>query len=216
MTVDPQYLRLLEAILFASAEPVSEKQLRGALPEGVDPVPLLTALEERYREHGVNVVQVGKSWAFRTAPDLGPLLSREQRVERKLSRAALETLAIIAFHQPITRAEIEEIRGVQLSKGTMDVLLEEGWIALRGRRQTPGRPATWGTTEGFLDHFGLQSLDDLPGLEELKASGLLDTRPAIQAYGAKMEKTETSESDSEPGPQPQPEPDTSGGDAGVS
>ena len=131
------------------------------------------------------MVKVNKAWAFRTAPDLGPQLIVEREVTRKLSRAAVETLAIIAYHQPITRAEIEEIRGVGLSKGTMDVLFEAGWIRPRGRRRSPGKPVTWGTSDKFLDQFGLENLDDLPGMEDLKAAGLLDKRPAIQALGAR-------------------------------
>jgi segregation and condensation protein B len=181
--VDPFHLRLLEALLFASPEPLAERDLARYLPEGADLRRLLDELEEHYRRRGVTLVRVGNGWAFRTAVDLAPLLARERRVERKLSRAAAETLAIIAYHQPVTRAEIEEIRGVQLSRGTLDVLLAEGWIRPRGRRQTPGRPITWGTSQGFLDHFGLAGLDDLPNLGELRAAGLLDTRPAIQAYG---------------------------------
>lgn len=193
--VDPLHLRLVEALLFASAEPVGERQLAEALPDGVDLRPLLNVLQQHYRERGVNLVGVGNSWAFRTAPDLGPLLGHHRTVERKLSRAALESLAIIAYHQPVTRAEIEEIRGVKIGKGTIDVLLEEGWIRPGHRRQTPGRPVTWGTTERFLDHFGLEGLDELPGVEELKAAGLLDTRPAIKAYGASPDSESTDNDD---------------------
>jgi segregation and condensation protein B len=180
--IDPLHLRLVEALLFASSEPLAEPELARRLPEGAEIRPLLAELQEHYRPRGVNLVRVGTGWAFRTALDLAPLLARERRIERKLSRAAAETLAIIAYHQPVTRAEIEEIRGVQISKGTLDVLLAENWIRPRGRRQTPRRPITWGTGQGFLDHFGLASLDDLPNLDELRAAGLLDTRPAIQAY----------------------------------
>ena len=133
-----------------------------------------------YKNRGVNLVKAGKNWAFRTAPDVRAQLVVEKEMTRKLSRAAVETLAIVAYHQPITRAEIEEIRGVSVSRGTLDVLLEAAWIQPRGRRRTPGRPVTWGTTESFLDHFGLEGLDDLPGLDDLKASGLIDKRPAIQ------------------------------------
>ena len=133
-----------------------------------------------YKSRGVNLVKAGKNWAFRTAPDIRAQLVVEKEMNRKLSRAAVETLAIVAYHQPITRAEIEEIRGVSVSRGTLDVLLEAAWIRPRGRRRTPGRPVTWGTTESFLDHFGLEELDDLPGLDDLKASGLIDKRPAIQ------------------------------------
>lgn len=177
-----QHLRLLEAVLFASTEPVTEKSLARRLPEDVEIKPLLEALKADYADRGVNLVQAGGSWAFRSAPDLTGMLNREIEVGRKLGRATIETLAIIAYHQPITRGEIEEIRGVSLSKGTFDALFELGWIRPRGRRQTPGRPTTWGTTDGFLDHFGLESIKDLPGIEELKSAGLLDKRPAIDAY----------------------------------
>lgn len=180
-----QNLRILEALLFASAEPLREKALAERLPQGADIKGLLADLAERYEGRGVILRSTDGAWAFRTAPDLAPMLSIEQVESRRLSRAALETLAIIAYHQPVTRAEIEDIRGVALSKGTLDILLEAGWIKPRGRRNTPGRPLTWGTTEAFLDQFGLESLKDLPGLEELKAAGLLDSRPALAAYGAR-------------------------------
>ncbi len=183
--VDPQHLRLLEAILFSSAEAMTEQKLAERLPEGADLPVLLLELRNRYSDHGVHLVRAGKTWGFRTASDLAALLRVDRRIERKLSRAAVETLSIIAYHQPVTRAEVEEIRGVQLSKGTLDVLLDQGWIRPKGRRQTPGRPVTWATTEAFLDHFGLESLSDLPGIDELKAAGLLDARPAIQIYGAR-------------------------------
>lgn len=174
------YLKLLEALLFASANPVPEKVIVERLPEGADIPVLLEELKGIYKDRGVNLVRVGKAWAFRTAPELGPQLIIERKATRKLSRAAVETLAIVAYHQPITRAEIEEVRGVSLSKGTMDVLFQAGWINPRGRRRTPGRPVTWGTTERFLDQFGLEALNDLPSLDELKSTGLLDKRPAIQ------------------------------------
>lgn len=177
-----QNLRLLEAILFASTDPVTEKSLARRLPEDVDIKPLLEELKAHYADRGVNLVQAGGSWAFRSAGDLTAMLNREIEVARKLGRATIETLAIIAYHQPITRGEIEEVRGVSLSKGTFDALFDHGWIRPRGRRQTPGRPTTWGTTDGFLDHFGLESIKDLPGIEELKSAGLLDKRPAIDAY----------------------------------
>jgi segregation and condensation protein B len=177
-------LRLVEALLFASAEPMTERSLKHRLPKEADLKSLLQTLQETYAGRGVNLMQVGESWAFRTAPDLTGRLAKEVEVSRKLSRAAIETLAIVAYHQPLTRVEIEEIRGVGLSKGTLDILFEQGWIRPRGRRKTPGRPVTWGTTDAFLDHFGLSSLDDLPGVEELKAAGLLDKRPAIHAYRA--------------------------------
>jgi segregation and condensation protein B len=179
---DFQHLRLIEALLFASAEPVDERSLAERLPEGTDLGELLETLEQTYRERGIQLVRRENRWAFRTAPDLVASLIVESHVERKLSRAAIETLAIIAYHQPVTRAEIEEIRGVALSKGTLDVLFEAGWVRPRGRRQTPGRPMLWATAPAFLDHFGLIALDDLPGIEELKAAGLLDARPGLSSY----------------------------------
>lgn len=174
-------LRLIEALLFASAEPLAPAQLARFLPEDVALEPLLSDLQALYANRGVNLVKRGARWAFRTAEDLSPRMELENKVVRKLSRVALETLAVIAYHQPVTRAEIEEVRGVALSKGTLDALLEIGWIRPKGRRKTPGRPVTWGTSEAFLDHFGLEGLDALPGVEELKAAGLLDTRPALTA-----------------------------------
>lgn len=174
-----RWYRLVEAILFASADPVDEAELATRLPEGVDLQAILQVIETDYSERGVNLVQRGKGWAFRTAPDLGPMLRAERPVARKLSRAAIETLSIIAYHQPTTRGEIEEIRGVALSRGTLDALLEAGWIGPRGRRDTPGRPLQWGTTPAFLDHFGLTDLKDLPGIDELKSAGLLDRRPGL-------------------------------------
>jgi segregation and condensation protein B len=175
-TPRPEELRLLEAMLFASAEPLDEAALAARLPADIDLRAALTRLQEDYAMCGVNLVRVGGKWAFRTASDLSWLLSKETVETRKLSRAAIETLAIIAYHQPVTRAEIEEIRGVSTSKGSLDVLLQTGWIRPRGRRKAPGRPVTYGTTDVFLSHFGLDRLDDLPGLEELKGSGLLDGR----------------------------------------
>jgi segregation and condensation protein B len=169
-------LRLLEAMLFASAEPLDEKSLGARLPQGIDVHAALLCLQEEYAARGVNLVRVGGKWSFRTASDLSWLLSKETVEARKLSRAAIETLAIIAYHQPVTRAEIEEIRGVTTSKGSVDVLLETGWIRPRGRRKAPGRPVTYGTSDAFLSHFGLDAVGDLPGLEELKGSGLLDGR----------------------------------------
>lgn len=185
--IDPELVRLLEAVMFASSEPVSERSLAHRLPDGVNVKPLLRELRGFYEGRGVNLVRRGGSWAFRTAEDLGQRLNIEVEVSRKLSRAAIETLAIIAYHQPVTRAEIEEIRGVSLSKGTLDLLFEEGWIKPRGRRDTPGRPMQWGTTDNFLDHFGLESVSQLPGLKELRAMGLLDSRPAIEAYSMRGE-----------------------------
>ena len=178
-----QHLRLLEALLFASSEPLSPAQLARHLPDDIDLAGLLEELAGLYANRGINLVCRGESWAFRTASDLAPQMRLEAQVTRKLSRAGLETLAIIAYHQPVTRAEIEEIRGVALSRGTLDTLLEAGWVKPRGRRRSPGRPVTWGTTGAFLDHFGLESLETLPGLAELKAAGLLDVRPAIATLG---------------------------------
>ncbi len=168
--------RMLEAILFATSQPLSEKALEERLPDGVKARPLLEALQALYRYRGVNLVRIGGNWAFRTADDLGFLLQREAHEQKKLSRAALEVMAVIAYHQPVTRAEVEEIRGVATSKGTLDVLLETGWVRMRGRRRTPGRPVTYGTADSFLDHFGLEDLRDLPGLEELKGAGLLQSQ----------------------------------------
>jgi segregation and condensation protein B len=171
-----QHLRIVEAILFATAEPVDIAHIKGFLPEGTDVAGLLADLQANYANRGVNLVEVAGKWLFRTSDDLSYLLRREKLEERKLSKAAMETLAIIAYHQPVTRAEIEEIRGVAISKGTMDVLIETGWVRLRGRRKAPGRPVTYGTTDAFLLHFGLEQITDLPGLEELKGAGLFDGR----------------------------------------
>jgi segregation and condensation protein B len=167
-------LRILEAILFAADEPLDEKILAARLPAGIDAQALLLQLQREYAPRGVNLVRVGGKWSLRTASDLAWLLTRKTVVTRKLSRAAIETLAIVAYHQPVTRAEIEEIRGVTTSKGTLDVLLETGWIRLRGRRKAPGRPVTYGTTEAFMSHFGLDAIADLPGLDELKGAGLME------------------------------------------
>ena len=193
MSHTAEHLRLLEAIVFASAKPVTEAELARFLPEEADAAAVMAELAQHYQGRGVQLVQVSKAWAFRSAPDLAPLMQREQEVHRKLSRAAIETLAIVAYHQPITRAEIEEVRGVGLSKGTLDVLLEAGWIKPRGRRRTPGRPVTWGTSQAFLDHFGLAQLDDLPGVDELAAAGLLDKRPALTALSSRGALTDLSE-----------------------
>ena len=168
--------RMVEAIIFASSEPVSERALLERLPADTDIPAIMNHLQKIYEGRGVHLVQVGAAWAFRTAPDLGFLMSRETVQQRKLSRAAMEVLAIIAYHQPVTRAELEDIRGVETSKGTLDVLMETGWIKLRGRRRTPGRPVTYGTTDTFLDQFGLPEIRDLPGLEELRGAGLLSAR----------------------------------------
>jgi segregation and condensation protein B len=167
-------LRILEALLFAADEPLDEKILAARLPADIDAQALLLQLQREYAPRGVNLVRVGGKWSLRTASDLAWLLTRETVVTRKLSRAAIETLAIVAYHQPVTRAEIEEIRGVTTSKGTLDVLLETGWIRLRGRRKAPGRPVTYGTTEAFMSHFGLDAIADLPGLDELKGAGLME------------------------------------------
>ncbi len=168
-------LRVLEALLFAATKPLDESYLAGHLPEGEDIAALLDELKGFYAGRGINLLRVGGRWAFRTAPDLSYLLERHAKAEKRLSKAALETLAIIAYHQPVTRAEIEEIRGVSTSKGTIDVLLETEWIRPRGRRRAPGRPVTYGTSPEFLDQFGLDAIGDLPGLAELKGSGLLDS-----------------------------------------
>ena len=173
----PEQERMVEAILFASAEPVSIADLNARMPHGCDAAVAVEELAKRYEGRGVEIVRVGGSWAIRTAPDLAFLMRRETTEQRKLSRAAIETLAIIAYHQPATRAEIEEIRGVTVSRGTLDQLLELEWIRLGRRRETPGRPVTFVTTESFLDHFGLSSPRDLPGLKELRAAGLLESRP---------------------------------------
>lgn len=169
------HLRMLEAILFASANPLSRGEMVARMPEGVDINVLLHELQAAYAGRGVALRRSEDRWAFRTAEDLAFVLRKEVVQERKLSRAAVETLAVIAYHQPATRAEIEEVRGVQVSRGTLDVLLETGWIRLRGRRRTPGRPVTFGTTLAFLDHFGLESIRDLPGLADLRAAGLIET-----------------------------------------
>jgi segregation and condensation protein B len=171
-----QHLRLLEALIFAGTQALDESELVERLPNDADVKRLLVDLSELYAHRGVNLVKVAGGYAFRTASDLSEKLKIERPVTRKLSRAAIETLAIIAYHQPVTRTEIEQVRGVGLSKGTLDLLFEQNWIRPMGRRRVPGRPVTWGTTDFFLEHFGLPSLDDLPGHEEMKAAGLLDPR----------------------------------------
>lgn len=175
-------LRIAEALLFASSEPLTPKDIATYLSDAADVESVLAQLAQRYEGRGVNLVRRGDKWAFRTAEDLGFLLRRKQQESRTLSRASLETLSIIAYHQPATRAEVEEVRGVATGKGTLDLLMEAGWVRMRGRRRTPGRPVTYGTTDAFLDHFGLESLADLPGLEELKGAGLLSGRlpPSMQ------------------------------------
>jgi segregation and condensation protein B len=203
-----QDLRLVEALLFAAAQPLDAAALAARLPEGSDVVSLAAELAEIYRHRGVNVVRTAGGWSFRTAPDLAPRLNLERTLARKLSRAAIETLAIIAYHQPVTRGEIEEIRGVVMNRGTLDLLMEAGWVRPKGHRQTPGRPATWITTPGFLLHFGLDSLTDLPGVDELKAAGLLDSRPSA-SLGEMIEETagEGAEGDDEAGDDEAGDPD---------
>jgi segregation and condensation protein B len=176
MQARPENVRILEALLFASKEPLDEKTLAARLPEGFELRATLQQLQNEYASRGVNLLRIGGKWTFRTATDLSWLLTKESVQPRKLSRAATETLAVIAYHQPVTRVEIEDIRGVTISRGTIDLLLETGWIRPRGRRKAPGRPITYGTTEAFISHFGLEQLSDLPGLDELKGSGLLDSR----------------------------------------
>ena len=192
MTADPQHIRMVEALLFAAAEPLDEASLHARLPDGVDLAAAIEGVTEKYADSGVNVVRVAGRWALRTAPDMKFLLEKEVEVTRKLSRAAVETLAIIAYHQPITRAEIEEVRGVAISKGTIDVLMEEDWVRPKGRRKTPGRPVTYGTTSNFLEHFGLEELADLPGLDELKAAGLLSARPPASLVAEAREQAAAS------------------------
>ena len=175
--INPEHVRMIEALLFASTEPLDAKALAASLPEGADVQAILKELQGIYEKRGVTLVCVSGKWQFRTAPDLAFLLRKEQPEQKRLSRAAIETLAIIAYHQPVTRAEIEDIRGVAVSKGTIDVLMEVGWVKIRGRKRTPGRPVTYGTTESFLVQFGLESVGHLPGLDELKAAGFLEALP---------------------------------------
>ena len=192
-------LRLLEALLFAAPEPLAEAELALRLGEDADIPVLLRELAETYAERGVNLVALAGGWTFRTAPDLASALRSERDVARRLSRAAVETLAVIAYHQPVTRAEIETIRGVGLARGTLDRLLEAGWVQPRGRRESPGRPLNWVTTPQFLAHFGLESLKELPGVEELRQSGLLDLGPAVlgEALGARVDGAEPAEDEEE-------------------
>ncbi len=190
-----QQLRLLEAILFASAEPVTVKQLTNRMPEDADLNGLLEELQGLYANRGVNLVKVGEAWVFRTAADLAEYMTIERETPKKLSRAAIESMAIVAYNQPVTRAEIEEIRGVAVSRGTIDLLLEAGWIKPRGRKRVPGRPVTWGTTPDFLDQFGLEDLKSLPGVQELKAAGLLDNRPGVGAISMRESEAELADSD---------------------
>ncbi len=196
MTADDfDTIRLIEALLFASAEPLLEKDLARYCVEGTDIKAVLARLQSDYAGRGVNLVERGNGWAFRTAADLADRLRIEKTQVRKLSRAAVETLAVIAYHQPVSRAEIETIRGVATARGTLDVLIEADWIKPGRRRETPGRPGTWVTTESFLDHFGLGGLADLPGVDELKATGLLDKRPAIQTLTEPDEPGDEPETD---------------------
>ena len=174
-----QHLRMVEALLFAAEEPLDEKSISARMPDGADVTALVAELEQRYQGRGVNLVTVAGKWAFRTAADLHFLLEEHRQDVRRLSRAALETLAIIAYHQPVTRAEVEEVRGVSLSKGTLDLLMEIGWVKIRGRRRSPGRPLTYGVSDAFLEHFSLATIKDLPGLDELKAAGLLEGEPSL-------------------------------------
>ncbi len=196
MTLDPQHLRMAEALLFAAAEPLDSATLKARLPEDADIDAVLAALTEHYQARGVTLRELAGGFAFATAPDLAHLLEQYREAPRRLSRAATETLAIIAYHQPVTRAEVEEIRGVALGRGTLDLLLETGWVRMRGRRRTPGRPITYGTTEAFLIQFGLGALSDLPGIAELKAAGLLDPRiPSDSLAGPAPGESPDSEED---------------------
>jgi len=192
-----EQLRLLEALLFAAAAPLSEAELALRLGEEADLRALLRELAETYAERGINLVGLGGGWAFRTAPDLASALRSEREVPRRLSRAAVETLAVIAYHQPVTRAEIEAIRGVGLARGTLDRLLEAGWVQPKGRRETAGRPLNWATTPHFLAHFGLDSLKELPGIEELRQSGLLDIGPAVLGEALGPREDDEPEADEE-------------------
>lgn len=192
--------RMIEAVLFASSEPITLRELEDRLPRGSDVGEAMAFLRHRYQGRGVQVMKVGDAYAFRTAPDLGFLMHRETVETRKLSRAAIETLAIIAYHQPVTRAEIEEIRGVAVSRGTVDQLLEMEWIRFGRRKMTPGRPVTFVVTQEFLDHFGLVSARDLPGLKELRSAGLLENRPPsglLPTVGDGEDEPETTEGQSE-------------------
>ncbi|MHA6261656.1 SMC-Scp complex subunit ScpB [Arenibacterium sp. CAU 1754] len=190
--------RMVEAVLFASAEPVTVRDLETRMPHGCDASEALVHLQKRYEGRGVRVMKVGEAWAMRTAPDLGFLMQKETVETRKLSRAAIETLAIIAYHQPVTRAEIEEIRGVSVSRGTIDQLLEMEWIRLGRRKMTPGRPVTFVVTPVFLDHFGLENARDLPGLKELRAAGLLENRPPPGAFAIKDQEDDDEDEEGQP------------------
>ncbi len=193
--------RMVEALLFSSVEPLSADEIEKRLPRGSDAAEALRLLEARYDKRGVTLIRVAGKWAFRTASDLGFLLRSEEKTSKKLSRAAVETLSIIAYHQPATRSEIEEVRGVAVSRGTLDLLFDLEWIRLGRRRETPGRPVTFVTTEAFLDHFGLESVKDLPGLQELKAAGLLDAQPSGK-FGIQTLPVEDDVDDGEDAPDP--------------
>ena len=192
-----QQMRMIEAILFATAEPITVNALNERMPHGCDAAEALARLRKSYAGRGVNVMKIGDAWAIRTASDLSFLMQKERVETRKLSRAAIETLAIIAYHQPVTRAEIEEIRGVSVSRGTVDQLIEMEWIRFGRRKLTPGRPVTFVVTQNFLDHFGLESARDLPALKELRAAGLLESQPAIGFHNSEMELETTNEDQSE-------------------
>ena len=192
-----QQIRMIEAILFATAEPMTVNALNERMPHGCDAAEAIARLRKSYAGRGVNVMKIGDAWAIRTASDLSFLMQKERVETRKLSRAAIETLAIIAYHQPVTRAEIEEIRGVSVSRGTVDQLIEMEWIRFGRRKLTPGRPVTFVVTQNFLDHFGLESARDLPALKELRAAGLLESQPAIGFYNSEMELEITNEDQSE-------------------
>ena len=192
--------RMVEAILFASAEPVTVRELEARMPHGCDAAEAIVYLRKRYEGRGVNLSKVGDAWTMRTSPDLGFLMQKETVETRKLSRAAIETLAIIAYHQPVTRAEIEEIRGVSVSRGTVDQLLEMEWIRFGRRKMTPGRPVTFVVTQNFLGHFGLETARDLPGLKELRSAGLLENRPppgTVPGPGDMDDEDDTNEGQSE-------------------
>jgi segregation and condensation protein B len=175
-------IRMVEALLFAAAEPLDDATLASRLPQDAPLEKLLASLRQSYAPRGVNLIQVAGRWAFRTAPDLAFLMEKERKVSRRLSKASLETLAIVAYHQPVTRAEIEDIRGVSVNRGTLDLLMEAGWVRMMGRRRSPGRPVTYGTTDGFLEHFGLPAIGDLPGMDELKATGLVEGETTLPLF----------------------------------
>jgi segregation and condensation protein B len=198
--------RLVEALLFAAPEPLDADEIQTRLPDTVAAADVLAELARDYAERGVNLVEVAGRWQFRSAPDLGALLRIDVEVTRKLSRAALETLAIVAYHQPVTRAEVEDIRGVSVSRGTLDLLLEAGWVKPRGHREAPGRPVLWVTTDEFLEHFGLASIDDLPGAGELKASGLLGPVSLLPALAATAPDDDGDDSSDDDEPEAEAEP----------